>query len=199
MRIYVMPEKIRMPEGTKVTIRAFEPADSSLLQEFFRRLPEADRMYLRDDVTRDNWIDHYLWKLSQDYVVPIIAMQNGKVVAKSSHYRRSSGWSSHVGEIRVAVAPSHQGQGLARKLVRPLVRAGMTLGLDQLAAHIVDNQTPARRLLEGLGFKQDAVLTGRVRDAQGTKRDLIIMCNEISHVWDAMGSLVSDFLPVRHS
>ena len=74
----------------------------------------------------------------------------------------------------------------------------MTLGLDQLVAHIVDNQISARRLLEGLGFKQDAVLTGRVKDARGSRRDLVVMCHEISHVWDAMEHLVSDFLPIRH-
>ncbi len=197
MKIYVMPEQVRLRDGSKVTIRAFEPVDAALLQAFLRALPDEDRMYLRNDVTKDSWIDNYLWQLSKDHIVPVIAVQEGKVVGTSTLYRRALGWSAHVGEIRVAVGHTHQSQGLAKKLVRPLVRAGMSLGLDQLVAHIVDNQVSARRLLEGLGFRQDAVLTGRVKDARGVRRDLVVMCNEISHVWDAMEALVSDYSPIR--
>jgi RimJ/RimL family protein N-acetyltransferase len=197
MKIFISPEQVTTRNGTKVSIRSFEPQDGPSLQAFFRGLSESDRMYLRDDVTRDSWIDAYIWKLDQNLSVPVIAVAGDRIEGNATLYRRAYGWSAHVGEIRVAVSQAYQGQGLAKKLVRPLVRAGVTLGLDQLVAHLVDNQVSARRLLESLGFQQDAVLTGRVKDSRGVRRDLVVMCNEISHVWDAMEALVSDYSPMR--
>ncbi len=197
MKIYISPEEVALRDGTKVQVRAFEPVDASLLQRFWAELPEGDRMYLRNDVTKENWIDLYIWRLEHEQTVPMIAVSENRVVGSATLYRRESGWSAHVGEIRVAVAPDFQGRGLGKLLVKPLVRAGVTLGLDQLIAHLVDNQVSARRLLEGIGFQQDAVLSGRVKDAHGFRRDLVVMCNEIGHVWDAMEELVSDYNPMH--
>ena len=60
---------------------------------------------------------------------------------------------------------------------------------------VVENQVGARKMFRKLGFRQEAVLRGHVKDIHGMKRDLIVGANDVSHIWDAMESLVADFSP----
>jgi hypothetical protein len=36
---------------------------------------------------------------------------------------------------------------------------------------------------------------GHVKDIHGTKRDLVIMANDLSHIWEAMESFLRDYSP----
>jgi hypothetical protein len=60
---------------------------------------------------------------------------------------------------------------------------------------MVESQISAQRMFEKLGFHQEAVLHNHVRDIHGIKRDLLIASNDVSHLWEAMEAMVSDFSP----
>ena len=60
---------------------------------------------------------------------------------------------------------------------------------------VVENQAGARRMFRRLGFRQEAVLRGHVKDINGTRRNLVLASTDVSHIWDAMEALVADFSP----
>ena len=102
---------------------------------------------------------------------------------------------SHVGEVRVAVAPEFRRKGLGHALCRETVRVAIDGGVEKLVAHIIENQLAARRMFDHLGFLQEAVLRDHVKDIRGKKRDIVVMANDVSHIWSAMEALVADYSP----
>ncbi len=189
------PIQAPLRDGTQAQIRPMELKDGPGVLDFFRALPEEDRLFLRDDVTRPDWLDRFVRKIDYNSMVPLVAEQAGKIVGNAALYRSLHGWSVHVGEIRVAVARSAQGKGLGTILARELVRIATDAGIEKMIVSVVDNQAGAKRAFEKLGFRPEAVLKGHVKDIHGDKRDLVILSNDVSHIWEAMDALLQDFAP----
>jgi L-amino acid N-acyltransferase YncA len=189
------PQDLKLMDGTQVVVRPLGSKDAPALLEFYRALPEEDRLYLRDDVTKPEWLDRFVSHVKHNEVVSLIAEQSGKVVGEASLYRALHGWTAHVGEIRISVAPTLRRSGLGSVLARDLVKLAIGLGVEKMIVQMVESQLPARRLFEKLGFRQEAVLRAHVKDIHGIKRDLVIASNDVSHLWEAMEALVSDFSP----
>ncbi len=195
MEIEGYPKTQTLKDGTRVTIRPLGPRDEVALKEFFLALPEEDRLFLREDVTRPEVVEGFIRSLGDDTVFPLVADHEGRIVGDATLHRTRHGWSTHVGQIRVVVARDFQHRGLGTALARCLVRHAIGIGLDKLVAEVVDNQNAAKRAFEKLGFVKEAVLKGHVRDIHGVKRDLVLLANDCSHIWETMESLVSDFSP----
>jgi RimJ/RimL family protein N-acetyltransferase len=195
MNLGSYPVEVGLREGTQATVRPMELKDGPGVLDFYRALPEEDRLFLRDDVTRPSWLERFTSQIDYNRLVPLIAEQGGKVVGNAALYRSLHGWSVHVGEIRVVVARALQGKGLGSLLVRELTRIAVDAGLEKMVASVVDNQVGAKRAFEKLGFKPEAVLKGHVKDIHGSKRDLVILANDVSHIWESMESLLQDFSP----
>jgi L-amino acid N-acyltransferase YncA len=94
-----------------------------------------------------------------------------------------------------AASPRQRHGGLGSVLARDLVKLAIGLGVEKMIVQMVESQLSARRLFEKLGFRQEAVLRAHVKDIHGIKRDLVIASNDVSHLWEAMEALVSDFSP----
>ena len=194
-RLEGFPQDLTLKDGTKVVVSPLEATSAAALLEFYRSLPEEDRLYLRDDVTKPEWLERFVAGVQHGEVVSLIAEQKGSVVGEASLYRALHGWTAHVGEVRVSVSPRLRRSGLGSALARDLVKVAIGLGVEKMVAQFVESQTAARRLFERLGFRQEAVLRGHVKDIHGIKRDLMIASNDVSHLWEAMEALVSDFSP----
>ena len=189
------PLQVPLRDRTKVTVRQMEAKDGPAVWDFFRALPEEDRLFLRDDVTSPEWLKRFVAEIDYETMIPIVAEQNGKVVGNAALYRSRRGWSAHVGEIRVAVARAYKRKGLGTVLARELVKLATNAGLEKMVASVVDNQVAAKRAFEKLGFKAEAVLKGHVKDVHGAKRDLVLMANDVSHIWESMESMMQDYSP----
>jgi RimJ/RimL family protein N-acetyltransferase len=190
-----LPAQVRLRTNQALTIRLMELEDGPAVLRFFRALPEEDRLFLRDDVTSPVWLERFLEQVDYHTVIPLVAEHQNKVVANAALYRQRYGWSAHVGEIRVAVARAFQRKGLGTAMAHELVKMATGLGLEKLVVSVVDNQTGARRAFEKLGFRKEAVLRGQVKDVNGSRRDLVILANDVSHLWEAMDALMRDYLP----
>jgi RimJ/RimL family protein N-acetyltransferase len=197
MTLEGFPESVTLRDGTVVLFRPMQPDDGPALLEFFRSLPEQDRLFLREDVTKEEVVDRFVRHLDYDAVLPLIAEYEGRVVGDGTLHRDRHGWAAHVGEIRVVVAPEFQRRGLGTAIARLLVRQATSLGLDKLVAEVVDNQVGAKRAFGKLGFYPEAVLKGQVKDIHGTRRDLVILANDVSQIWETMEALVSDYSPAQ--
>ena len=195
MKLEGFPQDVALRDGVTVVIKPLDVEEASAVLKFYRSLPEEDRLFLRDDVTKPEWLRRFVARIESGEVVSLVAEAHGKIVGEATLYRALHGWTVHVAELRVAVAPAMRRSGLGTTLARELVRLATRMGVEKMVIQVVENQVGARKMFRKLGFRQEAVLRGHVKDIHGMKRDLIVGSNDISHIWDAMESLVADFSP----
>ena len=197
MEALALPCIVHLKNGKGATITLAEASDGSGLLEFYRAMPEEDRLVLKEDVTTSDWLDRFLLKLASSEAVSVVGKVGGEIRGEATLHRTFHGWSRHVGEIRLNVDRAARGQGLGLELARHLVKRAIDIGIDKIVAHMVDSQIAAKRTFEKLGFHKEAELPGHVTDIHGKRRDLLIYANDVSHIWSAMESLLGDFRPDR--
>lgn len=183
---------IKLRGGSSLTVRAAGPGDEDALLAFYKGFPQDERLFLKDDVTSRGWAERFIERIQRGEAASLIAESGGKVVAEATLYRATHGWSTHVGELRLAVARSWRRKGLGTALAGQLLHLGADQGADKIVVEVVQDQVPALRTFEKLGFQQEAVLRGHVKDANGIRRDLLVLANDVSHIWAAMEALVED-------
>ena len=164
-----------------------EPGDGDALLKFLRRIPEEDLAYLKEDVTSADVIQGWTEHLDYSRVLPLLAMKGDRVIADGTLHRRRPIARRQVGEVRVVVDPEFRNQGIGRNLLRKLLEIAEFRQLEKVIIEIVaDKEEPARRTAEILGFSKAAVLTGHIRDLDGTPHDLVVM--ELPNVTQALGT-----------
>jgi RimJ/RimL family protein N-acetyltransferase len=159
------------------------------VKAFYKGLPEEDRLFLRDDVTRDEVVDRWFAELNYERVLPILAFNEdqSEVVASATLHRYPQGWQRHVGEIRIVVAHPYQHRGLGTIMVRVLVTEAHKAGLDKLVAAMMTDQTLARKAFSRLGFMPEGTLKDHVMDLKGYTHDMIIMTQNVQALLEGLG------------
>ena len=198
MRLEGFPRPLTLRDGTSLTVRPVKRGDQPALLAFYREMPQEDRLFLKDDVTTESWADRFIRRIERGEALSLVAEKDGAILAEATLYRPRHGWSAHVGELRVAVARSHRRRGLATSLAGILVKLATDQGADKIVVEVVENQVAALRTFAKLGFQQEAVLRGHVKDIRGARRDPLILANDVSHIWAAMEALVADSSPEVH-
>jgi ribosomal protein S18 acetylase RimI-like enzyme len=164
-------------------IRPIEAGDSPALSDFFERIPESDRTFLKEDVGDP--------RVLADWVQPdtgrTIAVDDGQVVGALAVVPLV-GWSSHVGEVRLVVDPDHRGRGIGRRLAHQAVLDAVDMGLGKLVVEVIADQAPLIAMFRGLGFEPEALLTDHVRDRSGQTRDLIVLANSVDEQFAALSA-----------
>ena len=186
---------IRLHDGSEVAVRPMKRSDEPRMLEFFRSLSKEDRQFLRHDVTQPEDVHRFVSDVHRDTVLALVCERDGRIVASATLQRHHYGWMTHVGEIRVVIARSLQRKGLGVALVRVLVKSAIAAGVEKMIAEVASNRTSARKAFERLGFQREAVLKRHIKDLSGRKRDLVIFANDVSHIWERMETMVSDFNP----
>jgi RimJ/RimL family protein N-acetyltransferase len=192
MKLEGFPRTIHLRDGLTLSVRPTAQGDEAALLAFYRELPQEDRLFLKDDVTTESWAERFIRRIGRGEATSLIAELDGKVLAEATLYRATHGWSTHVGEVRVAVARAYRRKGLATTLAGLLVKLATDQGADKIIVEVVENQVAALRTFEKLGFHKEAVLRDHVKDRSGIRRDLLILANDVSHIWAAMEALIAD-------
>lgn len=190
------PQTETLPDGRAVLVREMTISDEPRMVEFFQGLPLEDRQFLRNDVTKPEVVHRFV-RETEDLVLALVAEVDGKVIASATIERGLYGWTRHVGEVRLVVARAWQRHGLAKVLLRHLVRAAPGAGLEVIKGYVAGGKVGAQRALEALGFKLEATLRRHVKDVAGRRRDLLILTNDVSHIWERMEALNADFSPTH--
>jgi L-amino acid N-acyltransferase YncA len=177
--VYPVPgyPTVYLTEGhEQINVRPMVPQDQEALLDFFRRIPQEDRFYLKEDVTSPRVIQRWAETLDYSRALPLLAIMDRKIVADGTlHYRRA-GARQHIGEVRIVVDPAYRNRGVGRGLLHKLIEVATGKRLEKIMFEVVaDTEEAAKHTAQVLGFVPVAVLPAHVRDHRGNPHDLIIM------------------------
>ena len=162
------------------------PDHCDALLRFFGKLPEGDLTFIKEDVTDPETVRS--WTAGDSTGRRWVSMDGDDICGYVALYRLP-GWSDHVGEVRLVVAPEKRGSGLGRELARHAVVSGLESGLRKLVVEVVAEQGPALALFTGLGFSGEAVLKGHIRDRKGDLHDLMVLAHDVDETWSGMDTV----------
>ncbi|MCW2699463.1 MAG: Sortase-like acyltransferase [Blastococcus sp.] len=173
-----------------MAVVALGPEHCDALVRFFAALPEGDRTFIKEEVTDPGTVRS--WTDEGSAGGRWVAVEDGgddDVVTGYVGVRPLPGWSDHVGEVRLVVAPSHRGSGLGRELARRALVEAVGAGLSKLVVEVVAEQASALALFMELGFTGEALLTDHIRDRSGRLRDLMVLAHHVSRTWAGMDTV----------
>ncbi|MCP3735228.1 GNAT family N-acetyltransferase [Sphingomonas sp. RP10(2022)] len=157
------------------TIRRFRPTDDVAMLAFAATLPEHDLLFLGRDLRHPRVVEAWQQAVGEGWIDSLVGEDDGRIVASAALVRDPLGWSGHVGEIRLLVAPDRRGAGLGGDLLEALLAIAHAHGLAKLTATMTPDQAGSIALFEGLGFAREALLVDHVRDGGGQPHDLLVL------------------------
>jgi RimJ/RimL family protein N-acetyltransferase len=169
------PKTFKCRNGKAVAIRPLRADDLFPLLEFFQSLPEEERLHLRVDVTQRDLVERRMTPPPHWNVLRLVAFGGEQIVAEASIEHRTYGFCSHVGEVRIIVAPEFRRTGLAEFLCRQILAHGITENLEKIEVRLMSDQPAVIHFFEKFDFQKDGTLQGFVKDTKGKNHDLLIM------------------------
>jgi RimJ/RimL family protein N-acetyltransferase len=185
-----LPKTIQLQDGTQIVTRLLSKQDGPALLAFFSGVPEDDRLFLKDDVTKKEVIDRWIQGLDYDIVLPIIAERGSAIIGDATLHYNKYRWQRHMAEIRCVVAREYQRKGIGTALMRELVSHALQKGVAKIRANMMDIQGSAQKAFEGLGFRKEAELKDFLIDKKGKPHNLILMVHDVSELWKKMEDLL---------
>jgi L-amino acid N-acyltransferase YncA len=169
-----------------MSVVPLQPEHCDSLLRFFRDLPEGDLTFIREDVTDPAAVQALT--SGEDRAQRWVAEEGGQVLAYVA-VLRLPGWSDHVGEVRLVVAPAARGSGLGRRLARHALVQAVGAGITKLVVEVVAEQGAALALFTELGFSGEALLRDQIRDRDGQLRDLMVLAHHVGETWSGMDTV----------
>jgi L-amino acid N-acyltransferase YncA len=157
--------------------------DLDALLAFFERVPESERTFFKEPVLDRATVEAWL---TGDHGRRGLALAGDGRVTGYVAVIRLTGWSDHVGEVRLVVDPEQRGRGLGRALARWALMQALDCGLRKLTVEVVAEQEGAVAMFTGLGFQAEGLLRDHVRDRDGELRDLVLLSHSVDDAWSAM-------------
>ena len=180
------PKEIMTKDGTPILIRPVTAEDEQLLNEFFGRIPEDERWFLREDVGDPVIMHQWLQTLDYERVVPLVAVtqEEPSIIANVRLHRRASDCLQHIAHLRIVVDPAFRNQRLGTWMLLDTIRLAMDMGIEKLVAEFIAGvEEAAMHAADRLDFFEHAVLKDYVKDRFGRYRDLVIMVKTLHQDW----------------
>ena len=159
------------------------PDRCDALLAFFGSLPDGDLTFIKEDVVDPDVVRS--WTTGENQGSRWISLDDGQVSGYVA-VQRLPGWSDHVGDVRLVVAPGARGTGVGRDLARHALVYAVEAGMTKLVVEVVAEQGAALALFTGLGFTGEALLRDHIRGRDGQLRDLMVLAHHVGDVWTAM-------------
>ncbi len=167
------PQEAFLRNGKRVHIRPFQSDDTERLWEFFQRLPSELRRFAWDNLDDRSLVESWGQNIDYSRVLPLLAVDDKKIVADATLHRRERGPLRLVGRIKWLLDPEYRGLGLGTTLVNDFISIARGLGLRHLTCMpIADLEKDAVETLRGLGF-QDYLVPGYGTDPDGASHDMV--------------------------
>jgi RimJ/RimL family protein N-acetyltransferase len=180
------PKEIMSKDGTPILLRPLALEDEQHLSEFFARIPEDERWFLRDNVADPAVMHVWIKNVDYDRILPLVAVrqEDNTIVANVRLHRRPSECLHHIAHLRIMVDPAYRQQRLGTWMLLDTIRLAMSVGIEKLVAEFIAGvEDAAMNAARKLDFFEEAVLKDYVKDSQGRYRDLIIMVKTLHRDW----------------
>jgi L-amino acid N-acyltransferase YncA len=168
-------------------IRPITSDDREGLERFFASMPEGDRTFFKEDVADTRVAAS--WSEPRPGDERLVAIVDTGAIVGWMALTGGVGWSAHVGDLRLVVAPSHRQQGLGRTLAQRALADALRRGYTKIVVEIVSEQTGAARMFSDLGFVPEAVLVEHVRDRSGALQDLLLLAHHAQDRADELAGM----------
>lgn len=175
-------------DNPDVTIRGLEADDTAAILTFASEVPSHDLLFLARDIRNERVVSAWVRAAGMGSVTSLIALARGRIVAATAVLRDPLGWSPHVAEVRLLVAPEWRGKGLGRVLLKACIDSAVAEGAAKLVAHMTPDQRSAITLFEEHGFRAEAMLRDHVRDVAGAPHDLVLLSLDIGRAERAVAA-----------
>ncbi|HCU87575.1 MAG TPA: hypothetical protein DGP39_08600 [Verrucomicrobiales bacterium] len=162
-------------DGVDLQIRIIENTDEKGLLGFFKALPAPELMFFKHRVTDADVISGWCGNITLDVNLPLLALDEGKVIAVATLHQNKGGWKRHIGRISCSVLPKYRQKGIAGKLVQELVDVARMSGLQKVEAEFIDKQEGGQKMFALLGFTHLVKLEDYVQDMQAINHDYVLM------------------------
>lgn len=187
------PKTCELRDGSVVIIRPLDPSDEEALMQFFKALPESERVWYRDDVTDPAVMHRWTHNINLERVVPLIAVQEGRIIANWTLHVRDHGWTRHHGQLRGTVLPHKRNVGLASIMVHALLGLASNYEVERLVIELVPEQQAVSQVFQSIGFRIDAVLKNWVKDFKGRYNDMYLLSMQLEPAWKKMEELIYEY------
>jgi RimJ/RimL family protein N-acetyltransferase len=140
--------------------------------DFAASVPPEDRRFLKEDAAADPGVVK-AWS-HQTRVRRYLAWEENSVVGYVALHPLE-GWSEHVAEMRLLVAPRARAHGFGQRLVHQALTAALELDVIKVVVEVIADHDQTLGMLQANGFTPEALLVDHVRDRAGELQDLMVL------------------------
>ena len=190
------PKTVALRDGTEVLVRRLAAGDEDALLSFFQAVPEAERFFLKDDVTSPDLIRGWVRDAERPDPEPshtalapaspsgrtggrafaLIALEDERILAEAALVRRRGAARGHLADLRVVVHQDYRHRGLGTALLSELLDVARDSGLNGVLFEAVgDVQAQALAAAESLGFIRLGLVHGGAIDPDGRLHDVVLL------------------------
>ena len=161
-----------------LSVRPYTEQDRDDLVALLLSIPSGEHMFVKRDIADIADVRAWLDDTPAQWTVAT----RGAEFAGAAAVIARQGWSSHVSEIRMVVAPAHRRRGVGAALARGALLSAVEHGSLVVTVEVLAEQQGVVTLFRGLGFVPEALLTDQVRDAKGGLHDLVVLAHSVPAV-----------------
>ncbi|NWF71256.1 MAG: GNAT family N-acetyltransferase [Chloroflexi bacterium] len=175
------PKKMSL-NGSNLTFRPMDASDRNTILSMAQHMTETDLAFMRRDITQPDVIDAWVQEIQNHRAYTLLVEDDDQVVAYGTLYFSQFYWNRHIAEVRVLVTSPYRNRGIGAKLVRELMQKAHDFKLDKLICYLSADDKSARKMVESLGFRPEAVLADWVKMRDERTKDLLIMATALGEL-----------------
>jgi N-acetylglutamate synthase-like GNAT family acetyltransferase len=178
--------------GLRIQIRTFTAEDADAMLSFARLLPPHDVLFMRRRISEPKVVAAWIKEAEAGRIPTLVAAKDGVIVGSAAILTDPLSWSQHVAEFRLVVSAEVRGHGVGKALMQESLKQAVSIGVDKLMAYLTVDQRAAIAVFEEIGFKPEAVFQAHVKDLQGNKHDVVVLCLDVERYMERMQTFVGE-------
>ena len=183
-KLSAYPKALQVTGDGAITVRPMVATDADALLTFFRRVPDSERYFLKDDVASEGVIGTWSRHLDYDRALPLLALDGDRVCADGVLIRHRGNARSHYAEVRIVVDPEYRDRGLGTALLKELIDIAWDAEIESVQGEFVKGmQDDALSAIKALGGVESGMLSDAYRDESGHQYDLVFLRVPLGRSW----------------